>query len=147
MYFEDMDASGFYGLNREFSSFTYRIKAAQILGKLLRNRPAIGPIDENLGHIETLLTDWRRGLPKSKKDGLYQSGQLDEMMFQGYMIAHTASILLHQPHSQLNLSLSQLVDPNTPHDSAANLNAHSKYTIYSAAEISKLLTHRVSLLS
>ncbi|KAJ4012143.1 hypothetical protein NW766_007444 [Fusarium irregulare] len=147
MYFEDMDASGFYGLNHEFSSFTYRIKAAQILGKLLRNRSAIGPIDENLGHIETLLTDWRRSLPKSKKDGLYQSGQLDEMMFQGYMIAHTASILLHQPHSQFNLSLSQLVDPNTSHDSTATLNAHSKYTIYSAAEISKLLTHRVSLLS
>jgi hypothetical protein len=147
MYLEDMDESGFYGLDREFSSFTYRIKSAQILGKLLRNRPATGPDDENLGRIETLLTDWRRSLPQSKKDGLYQSGRLDEMMFQAYMIAHITSILLHQPHSQLNLSSSQLADPSTSHNSAGTLDPHTKYTIYSAAEISKLLTHRVSLLS
>lgn len=147
MYLEDMDESGFYGLNREFSSFTYRIKSAQILGKHLRNPPATVPDDENLDRIETLLTDWRRSLPQSKKDGLYQSGRLDEMMFQAYMIAHTTSILLHQPHSQLNVSSSQLADPSTLHGSTSTLNAHTKYTMYSAAEISKLLTHRVSLLS
>ncbi|KAL6912961.1 hypothetical protein FSST1_010721 [Fusarium sambucinum] len=146
-YLEDVDDSSFYGLNREFSSFTYRVKSAQILGKLLRSGPATGPDDESLGRIETLLTDWRRSLPQSKKDGLYQSGRLDEMMFQAYMIAHTTSILLHQPYSQLNLSSSQLADPSTLHGSNDNLDAHTKYTIYSAAEISKLLTHRVSLLS
>ncbi|EKJ73560.1 hypothetical protein FPSE_06178 [Fusarium pseudograminearum CS3096] len=144
---EDMNDGGFYGLNREFSSFTYRIKSAQILGKLLRSRPTAGPDDEALGHIEALLTDWRRSLPQSKKDGLYQSGRLDEMMFQAYMIAHTTSILLHQPYSQLTLSSSQLADPSTLNGSHDSLDAHTKYTIYSAAELSKLLTHRVSLLS
>ncbi|GKU01547.1 c6 zinc finger protein [Fusarium langsethiae] len=147
VYLEDVDDSGFYGLNCEFSSFTYRIRSAQILGKLLRNRPATGPCDENLSRIETLLTDWRRSLPQSKKDGLYHNGRLDEMMFQAYMIAHTTSILLHQPYSQLNLSSSQLADPSILHGSNDSLDAHTTYTIYSAAEISKLLTHRVSLLS
>ncbi|RGP80968.1 hypothetical protein FLONG3_894 [Fusarium longipes] len=147
IYLEDMDESAFYGLGHEFSSFTYRIKSAQILGKLLRNPLTARPDDESLGSVEKLLTEWRHSLPKSKKDGLYHSGRLDEMMFQAYMIAHITSILLHKPHSQLNLSSSQLADPSTAHDSTGTLDAHTRYTTYSAAEISKLLTHHVSLLS
>ncbi|KAF4965243.1 hypothetical protein FSARC_6962 [Fusarium sarcochroum] len=150
MTLEDMEDSGFSGMNHEFSSFAYRIQCAQNLGKLLRIPPVSGPDDENISHIETLLTNWRLHLPKLKRDALYNYGYLDEMMFQAHMIAHATSILLHQPISQLNSSSNQSADSNTLYQSVSSvdaLNAHTKHTIQSAIEISKLITHRVSLLS
>ncbi|KAJ4264940.1 hypothetical protein NW762_005183 [Fusarium torreyae] len=151
MNLRDMEDSDFSGMNREFSSFAYRIRCAQNLGKLLRIPPVSGPHDENLSHIETLLTNWRLHLPTSKRDALYKYGHLDEMMFQAHMIVHATSILLHQPCSQLNSSSNQSTDLNTtPHQpmpSVDAFSAHTKHTIQSAIEISKLITHRVSLLS
>lgn len=46
------------------------------------------PDDENVSKIETLLTNWRMHLPPNKRHALNKNYQLDEMIFQGYMINH-----------------------------------------------------------
>lgn len=150
MYLEDLEDREFSGDDREFSSFSYRILCARNLGKFMRTPPIYGPEDENLGRIEALLTNWRLHLPSSKRDALHKSGQLDEMMFQAHMMLHATSIMLHQPHSQLDSSPAQDINSCTPHrpvPSGDLFNTHTKHTVSSAAEISKLITHSVPLLS
>ncbi|KAJ4324158.1 hypothetical protein N0V84_003991 [Fusarium piperis] len=150
MYLEDMDDIDFSGEDREFSSFAYRIQCARNLGKFMRVPPIYGPDDENLARIETLLTNWRLHLPESKRDALSKDGRLDEMMFQAHMMMLATSLLLHQPHSQLDSSSTRPVNscaPHAPVPSGDAFNAHTKHTIQSANEISRLITYRVPLLS
>ncbi|KAH7153564.1 hypothetical protein EDB81DRAFT_882498 [Dactylonectria macrodidyma] len=144
---EDMDNLGDIG---GFSSFAYRIQCSRYLGKLIQNPPIFGFKDKNVAKIESLLANWRFNLPASKSRLLYKDGKLDEMLFQAFMMANAISILLHQPHSQLDPSLTQNIDacaPNTPAVSSAVFNAHTKHTIRSANEVTKLINHRVPLLS
>lgn len=72
------------------------------------------------------------------------------MMFQAHMMVHATSILLHQPHSQLDSSPTRTVNscaPYHPVSSRDGFNTHTRHTIRAANEISKLITHRVPLLS
>ncbi|KAF4990677.1 hypothetical protein FGRMN_8349 [Fusarium graminum] len=146
MYLEDISGVYFPGMTQEVSSFAYRILAVQNLGKLLSSPQISGPEDQKLDDIESLLTKWRLDLPSSKLDSLYH-GLVDEMMFQAYMITHATSILLHQPYSQLNSSSSQSINSSLSTSSTNTCSTHTKYTIQSATEISKLINYRVSLLS
>ncbi|KAF6820288.1 C6 zinc finger domain-containing protein [Colletotrichum plurivorum] len=146
----DLEDQDFSGDDREFSSFAYRVLAGRNLGKFMRVPPIFGPEDENLARIEALLTNWRLHLPTSKKDALNQKLQSDEMIFQANMMTHATSIMLHQPHSQLDSSPTRSVTSCAPHrpvPSGDLFNAHTNHTITSAAEISKMITHRVPLLS
>src|ERR1700733_4082647 len=62
----------------------------------------------------------------------------------------STSILLHQPHSQLDSSPTRAVNscaPYRPFPAGDAFNAHTRHTISSANEISKMITHRVPLLS
>ncbi|KAF7554656.1 hypothetical protein G7046_g6762 [Stylonectria norvegica] len=150
MYLEDLEDLEFSGDDRSFSSFAYRILCGRNLGKLMRVPPIFGPEDENLARIEALLTNWRLHLPDAKRDALHKDGRLDEMMFQAHMMMHATSILLHQPHSQLDSSPASSVNSCAPHRAVPSgdvFNAHTKHTIQSANEISKMITHRVPLLS
>ncbi|KAG5989712.1 hypothetical protein E4U43_004451 [Claviceps pusilla] len=116
----------------------------------MRTPPILGPDDENLAKIETLLTNWRLHLPPSKRDALQKNGKLDEMMFQAHMMNQATSIMLHQPHSQLDSSPTQDINSCAPHQviPAGDLfNAHTRHTIQSANTISSMITHRVPLLS
>ncbi|KPM46268.1 hypothetical protein AK830_g284 [Neonectria ditissima] len=147
-YLEEMDSSHFNG-NREFSSFAYRIQCARNLGKLMR-LPISRAKDKNMVVIETLLTNWQLHLPASKRQTLYKDGELDEMMFQAFMMAYAISILLHQPFSQLDTSPTRYINacaPNTPALSRDAFNSHTKQTINAANEITNLITHRVPQLS
>ncbi|OAA38608.1 glucoamylase [Metarhizium rileyi] len=150
LYLDDLEDQDFSGEDREFSSFAYRVLCARNLGKLMRVPPMFGPEDENLGKIETLLTNWRLHLPQSKRDALQKNGKLDEMMFQAHMMNQATSIMLHQPYSQLDSSPTQDINSCAPHQSipAGDLfNAHTRHTIESANRISTMITHRVPLLS
>ncbi|PTB62541.1 N-terminal binuclear Zn cluster-containing/DNA binding domain-containing protein [Trichoderma citrinoviride] len=150
MTLEELEDRDFSGDERRFSSFAYRILCGRNLGRFMRTPPIYGPEDENLGRIENLLTNWRLHLPEDKKDSLQANGQLDEMMFQAHMMMYATSILLHQPHSQLDSSPAQKVTSCAPYQlvPAGDLfNKHTKHTIASANGISKLITHRVPLLS
>ncbi|KAM5380086.1 hypothetical protein ACJZ2D_003733 [Fusarium nematophilum] len=142
---EDMDKIGFLDGGQEFSSFAYRIQGARILGRLQSGHKA-----KHVAQIEALLSNWRLHLPSSKQDVYQSDGHLDEMLFQAHMMIHAISILLHQPYSQLDPSPTRNIDacaPNTPALSGDAFNGHTKHTIQSAHELSKLVTHRVSLLS
>ncbi|KXH27117.1 hypothetical protein CNYM01_04391 [Colletotrichum nymphaeae SA-01] len=146
----DLEDQDFSGDDRQFSSFAYRILAGRNLGKFMRVPPIYGPDDENLGRIEALLTNWRLHLPLSKRDALNQKLQSDEMIFQASMMTNATSIMLHQPHSQLDSSPTRSVTSCAPHrpvPSGDLFNSHTNHTIASAAEISKMITHRVPLLS
>ncbi|KAF4341405.1 c6 zinc finger [Fusarium beomiforme] len=150
MHLRDINESDFSDTSHEFSSFAYRIQSAQNLGRLLRIPPVSGPDDESLRNIQTMLTTWRLSLPKSKTDSLYQYGHFDEMLFQAHMITHATSILLHQPYSQLNSLPSQSTSQSEYYDSMSSVdvfNNHTKSIMQAATQISKLITHRVSLLS
>lgn len=150
LYLEDLEDQDFSGEDREFSSFAYRVLCARNLGKFMRVPPIFGPEDENLAKIETLLTNWRLHLPAAKRDALQKNGQLDEMMFQAHMMNQAVSIMLHQPHSQLDSSPTKNINSCAPHQAipAGDLfNAHTRHTIQSANTISSMITHRVSLLS
>ncbi|KAL7906349.1 N-terminal binuclear Zn cluster-containing/DNA binding domain-containing protein [Trichoderma velutinum] len=150
MSLEDLEDREFSGDERRFSSFAYRILCGRNLGRFMRTPPIYGPDDENLERIENLLTNWRLHLPEDKRDSLTADGKLDEMMFQAHMMMYATSILLHQPHSQLDSSPSQKITSCAPYQlvPAGDLfNKHTKHTMASANGISKLITHRVPLLS
>ncbi|KIL85390.1 hypothetical protein FAVG1_11346 [Fusarium avenaceum] len=127
---------------RPFSSYTYRIQCASFLGNLQR-------MPTQVEHIDKLLANWMLRLPPSKYDA-YCNDELDEMMFQAIMMWHAISILLHQPHSQLDPSSTHYIKacaPNTPAMSSDAFNPHTKRTIRAARELSKMATFRVPLLS
>ncbi|KAI6762516.1 hypothetical protein HG530_008496 [Fusarium avenaceum] len=127
---------------RPFSSYTYRIQCACFLGKLQRMPTQVEQIDK-------LLANWMLRLPPSKYDA-YCNGELDEMMFQAIMMWHAISILVHQPHSQLDPSSTHYIKacaPNTPAMSRDAFNPHTKRTIRAAKELSKMATYRVPLLT
>ncbi|CAK7199062.1 hypothetical protein SEUCBS139899_001730 [Sporothrix eucalyptigena] len=149
-YIEDLEDQVFTGDDREFSSFAYRIASARILGRMMRCPPILFPNDENLEKIESLLSNWRMHLPVSKRDDLNKHCQLDEMMFQAHFINHACTILLHQPHSQLDSSPTRSVTSCAPHShvpSGDAFNTHTRHTITAACEISKMVTQAVPLLS
>lgn len=110
----------------------------------MRTPPIEGPGDENLARIETLLTNWRLHLPSSKRDPLDRDGHIDEMMFQAHMMVHATSILLHQPHSQLDSSPASAVTSCAPHQAVMTtghpFNTHTRHVIASATAISRLVT-------
>ncbi|PNP79297.1 hypothetical protein FNYG_07373 [Fusarium nygamai] len=122
-----------------YSSYTYRIQCACILG-------AFQKMPSDVDYIARLLANWMLRLPPSKYDA-YCNGELDEMMFQAIMMWQAISILVHQPHSQLDSSLTYYIKPsNTPAESSDAFNSHTKHTIRAARELSKLISYRVPLI-
>ncbi|CAG2010723.1 unnamed protein product [Fusarium graminearum] len=141
MHLNDTENIGLFD-GKPFSSYTYRIQCACILGRLQR-------MPTNIDYIDKLLANWMLRLPASKY-AAFCDGALDEMMFQAIMMWHAISILLHQPHSQLDPSPTYHIKacaPNTPAMSSDEFNPHTKRTIRAAEELSKLITHRVTLIS
>ncbi|KAK6866269.1 hypothetical protein PG995_002797 [Apiospora arundinis] len=150
MSLEDFDDQLFSGEEREFSSFAYRVASIRNLGRMMRLPESVFPGDENVDRIEMLLSNWRMHLPESKRDCLNKDGQLDEMMFQAHMINHACSIILHQPHSQLDSSPARDVTACAPHQmvkSGDHFNTHTKHIITAACAISKMVTYAVPITS
>ncbi|KAF5568069.1 Zn(II)2Cys6 transcriptional activator [Fusarium phyllophilum] len=113
---------------RPYSSYTYRIQCACILG-------AFQKMPSEVDHIARLLANWMLRLPPSKYDA-YCNGELDEIMFQAIMMWQAISILVHQPHSQLDSSLTYYIKAsNTPAASSDAFNSHTKHTTRAAREL------------
>ncbi|KAI0166526.1 hypothetical protein GGR57DRAFT_496790 [Xylariaceae sp. FL1272] len=152
MYLEDFDDQLFTGEEREFSSFAYRVASIRNLGRMMRlpnSGQGITP-EESVDKIETLLSNWRLHLPRSKRDSVYRDGQLDEMMFQAHMINHACSIILHQPLSQLDSSPARDIEACAPYravESRNDFNQHTRHIITAACEISKMVTYNVPITS
>lgn len=69
-----------------YSSFTYRIAAIQLLGRVLVLARTDQPDPHQLDALETSLANWTLHLPKSKKVAVDKDGKVDEMLFQAQMI-------------------------------------------------------------
>lgn len=149
-YLEELEERDFTDDDRGFSSFAYRILCGRNLGRVMRTPPILTPDDENLAKLEALLTNWRLGLPESKRTPLDSLGRVDEMMFQAFMMNYATSVMVHQPHSQLDTSPVKNVDACAPHQAVVankTFNSHTRHVMASATEITKLITLRVPLLS
>lgn len=139
----------FTDMDRNFSSFAYRILACRNLGQFMRTPPILSADDDKLAHLEARLTNWKLSLPLSKRDALLEDGSLDAMMFQAHMMTHATSILLHQPHSRLNTSPTENINSCAPHQGVQTLkevfNMHTKHTVASACAISDMVTIKAPL--
>lgn len=110
----------------------------------MRTPPITSPDDPNLARIQALLTNWKLHLPPSKRDPLDSTGRVDEMLFQAHMMLNVTSILLHQPHSQLDSSPAESITSCAPHQAVLvtekPFNAHTRHTLTSATAISHLVS-------
>ncbi|KAI0406644.1 N-terminal binuclear Zn cluster-containing/DNA binding domain-containing protein [Xylaria palmicola] len=150
MYLEDFDDQLFSGEEREFSSFAYRVASIRNLGRMMRLPSSGFSPEESVDKVESYLSNWRLHLPKSKRDCLNKEGQLDEMMFQAFMINHACTIILHQPLSQLDSAPARDVTACAPHrdvQSGDNYNLHTRHIITAACAISKMVTYNVPITS
>lgn len=149
-YPEELEERHFTHDDREFSSYAYRILSSRNLGRFLRTPSITDASDVEIARLEGLLTDWRLNLPASKRTAIDRDGHVDEMMFQAFMTNYAASLLLHQPLSQLDTSQSKNITACAPYREVSSgrvLNAHTRHAIASATDISNLITHRVPILS
>lgn len=83
---EDYDNSAFDSEETVFSSYTYRIDAIRILGKIL---PITDPdvMDYHAQDIaDASLANWHLHLPACKKEILGKGLEVDEILFQAHMV-------------------------------------------------------------
>ncbi|KAF4998690.1 hypothetical protein FGRMN_3016 [Fusarium graminum] len=97
-----------------FSSFSYRIEAATILGRVLLLNQMKNTSHDHTQSIENSLLSWSNHLPTEKLEIVDSYGNIDEMMFQAHMIIALASMLLHLPRSNLFSLLADVKDPFLP---------------------------------
>ncbi|CEI70563.1 hypothetical protein FVEN_g946 [Fusarium venenatum] len=97
-----------------FSSFSYRIEAATILGRVLLLNQLKNSGHDHSQSIENALLSWSNHLPPGKLEIVDSYGNIDEMMFQAHMIIALASMLLHLPRSNLHSLLADVKDPFLP---------------------------------
>lgn len=97
-----------------FSSYSYRIEAATILGRVLLLNQKKSTSHDHSQSIENALLSWSNHLPPGKLEIVDSYGNIDEMMFQAHMIIALASMLLHLPRSNLHSLLADSKDPFIP---------------------------------
>ncbi|KAF2147591.1 uncharacterized protein K452DRAFT_262169 [Aplosporella prunicola CBS 121167] len=89
----------------QFSSFCYRIEATRILSRVLALDGMREVHQDQLQAVDNALAGWSLHLPPTKADIMNEYGELDEMLFQAYMIIQFATIFLHSPRSGLMSAL------------------------------------------
>jgi hypothetical protein len=73
-----------------FSSFSYLIDAAQILGSVLMIYEDISkPFERNIAELDTSLVSWSLNLPKEKSQLVKSNGEVDELLFAAQVITNT----------------------------------------------------------
>ncbi|KAE8377614.1 hypothetical protein BDV26DRAFT_263337 [Aspergillus bertholletiae] len=138
----DMGRQTLFHNDGDFSSAAYRVEAATILRKCLiasGNHVSHDICDS----LDVTISAWFHRLPSGKQAMLQLNGDVDQMIFQSFMIMHCASIYLHFPKSYL---LSFL--PVTSHifcsqppsfiSTSANPEIHTAKVSSAAVNLSKL---------
>ena len=84
---EEYDTREFEDEEIIFSSFTYLIDAARIIGATLPTSSEVGaPFDSVAVHADARLVNWSAHLPECKKEMVNKSRSMDEMIFQAHML-------------------------------------------------------------
>ncbi|KAK4546591.1 hypothetical protein LTR36_001808 [Oleoguttula mirabilis] len=91
-----------------FSSFSFRIAATRILGKVIAVASSDDARAEEVQAMDNAIMSWKHNLPASKESIFNQYGEVDSMLAQSHVLINCASIMLHFPRSELPLTL-----PNT----------------------------------
>lgn len=86
---------------RDFSSYSYRIEAIRILGRVVATQNMVEGQQDHVEAIDARITSWFLHLPESKAELMRPDGSVDEIMFQATMIVNGASIYLNFPRSDL----------------------------------------------
>ncbi|KAL5359913.1 hypothetical protein BJX96DRAFT_149352 [Aspergillus floccosus] len=133
---------------RDFSSFTYRIEAVRILGRVVGIQDLVEGQQDHVEAIDARITSWFHHLPESKAELLRPDGSVDEMMFQATMIVNGASIYLHFPRSDLLSSPAMAAEVICGHHGPCSVpafshHAHAMKALKAASEISSLASIRM----
>ncbi|KAJ5256787.1 hypothetical protein N7478_012891 [Penicillium angulare] len=86
---------------RDFSSYSYRIEAVRILGRVVATQDIVEGQQDHVEAIDARIASWFHHLPESKSELMRPDGSVDEIMFQATMIINGASIYLNFPRSDL----------------------------------------------
>ncbi|OOG00669.1 hypothetical protein ASPCADRAFT_202493 [Aspergillus carbonarius ITEM 5010] len=133
---------------RDFSSFTYRIEAVRILGRVVATQDMIEGQQDQVEAIDARITSWFHHLPESKAELLRPDGSVDEMMFQANMIVNGSAIYLHFPRSDLLSSPTVAAEVICGHHGPLSIpafshHAHAMKAVKAASEISSLASIRM----
>ncbi|KAL2822964.1 hypothetical protein BJX63DRAFT_2691 [Aspergillus granulosus] len=133
---------------RDFSSYTYRIEAARVLGKVISIQDMVEGQQDQVESIDARITSFFHHLPESKAELLRPDGTVDEMMFQAIMVMNGTSIYLHFPRSDLLSSPAVAAEVICGHHGPCSIpafshHAHAMKAVKAASEISTLASIRM----
>ncbi|GLB12206.1 hypothetical protein AtubIFM57258_009486 [Aspergillus tubingensis] len=133
---------------RDFSSFTYRIEAVRILGRVVAIQDMIEGQQDHVEAIDARITSFFHHLPENKAELLRSDGSVDEMMFQATMIVNGSAIYLHFPRSDLLSSPAVAAEVICGHHGPLSIpafshHAHAMKAVKAASEISSLASIRM----
>ncbi|KAL4872885.1 hypothetical protein BDV12DRAFT_161700 [Aspergillus spectabilis] len=146
------DGRVFADEERDFSSFTYRIEAARILGRVVAIQDLVEGQQDQVEAIDARITSFFHHLPESKAELLRPDGTVDEMMFQATMLMNGTSIYLHFPRSDLLSSPAVAAEVICGHHGPCSIpafshHAHAMKAVKAASEISYLASIRVNVVN
>ncbi|KAI9763695.1 MAG: hypothetical protein M1840_009168 [Geoglossum simile] len=140
----EFDDAAFSNEEHIFSSFAYRVEAIRNVGRILAVGQRGGSEESDVDEADACLVNWALHLPESKRALVDRDGQVDEMLFQAYMIANASAIFLHRPRS--HLAFPQHPDDTSctpPRQFALPTKAdgfHTAKTIGAADDLARLIT-------
>ncbi|KAN0083737.1 hypothetical protein V8E54_002825 [Elaphomyces granulatus] len=132
----------------DFSSFSYRIEAVRILGRVVVLGQTAQGHQDQVEAIDARIASWFHHLPESKAELMRPDGTVDEMMFQAMMIVNGASIYLHFPRSDLLSSPAVAAEVICGQSGqclmpAFSHHAHAMKALKAASELSTLASMRI----
>ncbi|CRG86591.1 hypothetical protein PISL3812_03601 [Talaromyces islandicus] len=132
----------------DFSSFSYRIEAVRILGRVVSLSEMVTGQQELVESVDARIVSWFHHLPESKMELMLADGTVDEMMFQAKMVVNGASIYLHFPRSDLLSSPAVAAEVICGHSGlclmpAFSHHSHAMKAVKAASEISNLAAIRM----
>ncbi|PKS08759.1 hypothetical protein jhhlp_004812 [Lomentospora prolificans] len=99
----DYDNRCFEDEDEAFTSFTYLIDVARILGTALAAGDIAGGTPSSLAkNAEANIMSWELHLPSDKRDPVRSNGTVDEVLFRAHLMINAVAVHLHRPRSELN---------------------------------------------
>ena len=133
---------------RDFSSYSYRIEAVRILGRVVAAQEMMEGQQDQVEAIDARIASWFHHLPDSKLELIRPDGSVDEIMFQATMIINGASIYLNFPRSDLLSSPAVASEVICGHHGPISVpvfshHAHAMKAVKAASELSSLAAIRL----
>ncbi|KAJ5690834.1 hypothetical protein N7462_005226 [Penicillium macrosclerotiorum] len=133
---------------RDFSSYSYRIEAVRILGRVVATQEMTEGQQDHVEAIDARIASWFHHLPESKAELMRPDGSVNEIMFQATMIVNGASIYLNFPRSDLLSSPAVASEVICGHHGPISVpafshHAHAMKAVKAASELSSLAAIRL----